>query len=56
MEETISAQFAAFIYGLNFGRLSGATVTQRVDHPKGDSKNPMEPDELIAKFHRLAAA
>lgn len=27
----------------------------RVDYPKGDSKNPMSTEELVAKFHQLAA-
>ena len=35
---------------------AGDKHSVRVDHPKGDSKNPMTSEELVAKFHRLAAA
>ena len=35
---------------------AGDTYAARVDYPTGDSKNPMHPDDLIAKFHQLAAA
>lgn len=33
----------------------GEQHTARVDYPKGDSQNPMTSEELVAKFHRLAA-
>ena len=35
---------------------AGDKYSARVDYPKGDSKNPMTSEELVAKFHRLAAA
>lgn len=34
---------------------AGDTHVLRVDYPKGDSKNPMTLEELMAKFHQLAA-
>jgi len=33
---------------------AGQTHAARIDYPKGDPKNPMTQDELIAKFHNLA--
>ena len=33
----------------------GRQVQARVDTPKGDPGNPLTPDEIIAKAHRLAA-
>jgi len=35
---------------------AGAKHAARVDYPKGDSKNPMTPEELTSKFHQLAAS
>jgi len=34
---------------------AGETHALRVDYPKGDCKNPMTSEELLAKFHQLAA-
>jgi 2-methylcitrate dehydratase PrpD len=33
---------------------AGETHSARSDYPKGDPKNPMTTDELVAKFHNLA--
>ncbi len=35
-------------------RKDGASVRSRVEWPKGDPENPVGPDELEQKFHRLA--
>lgn len=35
--------------------LQGESLRARVDHPKGDSDNPLSLEELRAKFHELAA-
>ncbi len=33
----------------------GTRVSQRVDFPRGHAGNPMTDDEVVAKFHRMAA-
>ncbi len=33
----------------------GTNVSKRVDFPRGHARNPMTDDEVVAKFHRLAA-
>lgn len=33
---------------------AGKTHAARIDYPKGDPKNPMTQEELVAKFHSLA--
>jgi 2-methylcitrate dehydratase PrpD len=33
---------------------AGQSHAARIDYPKGDPKNPMSPEELVAKFHNLA--
>ncbi|HEY8491891.1 MAG TPA: MmgE/PrpD family protein [Dehalococcoidia bacterium] len=33
----------------------GRTLERRVDHPKGDPENPLTEDEVVAKFHAMAA-
>jgi len=33
---------------------AGQTHAARIDCPRGDPKNPMTQEELIAKFHNLA--
>ena len=33
---------------------AGQTHAARIDFPKGDPKNPMTREELVAKFHNLA--
>ncbi len=33
---------------------TGQTLAARIDYPKGDPKNPMLQEELVAKFHNLS--
>jgi len=33
---------------------TGQTHAARIDYPKGDPKNPMSQEELVAKFHNLS--